>query len=137
VSDKFNNKDRRRVVTVLQDEIGSKFTRVGSRQRYLKDELDNRYVVLGGIEGWHEIPDHVVEDIKSYAQNSYLVIAIKKKSTLKIFRGSMEPFLKALNQLHRNVKGHYQFNIDEHAEYLKVREAPSVTLNFLKEVRYS
>ena len=137
MSDKFDNKDRGRVVTVLEDEIGSKLTQVGSRQKYFKDELDNRYVVLGGIGDWHGIPDDVVDDIKSCAQNSYLVIAIKKQSTLKIFRGSMEPFLKALNQLPRTVKDHYTFNIDERADYLKVREAPSVSLDFLKEVRYS
>ncbi len=134
---KFDNTDRRHVVEEIERHIASKLSRPGRRHIYLEDESGNRYVVLGGIDDWHGIPDDVIEAVEQHHPHSYLAIAIKNRNSLKIYYGAIEPLLKSLKNLNRPGDNKYTFHVDEHRDHLVIREAHSVTLDFLSEILHS
>lgn len=134
---KFDNTDRRHVVDILAEHVGSRLSRVGSRHIYLKDESNNRYVVLGGTDDWHGIPDDIIEDIEENHRDSNLVVAVKNRTSLRIYWGEIEPLLRSLGNLPRPGNNKYTFHVDERHTHLSIREARDVTLEFLKEVPHS
>jgi|GEM_PF-4844516 len=134
---KFDNIDRQHVVDEIQKHIGSKLSHTTRRHIYLKDDEGKTYVVLGGIDDWHGIPDEVIDDIEKNCSESFLSITLKKRKTLKIYFGTMEPFMKVLGQLDRIGNDKYTFHVDEGNDLLVIREARSVTLDLLTEVLHS
>ncbi|MBV1930794.1 MAG: hypothetical protein KUG71_03680, partial [Porticoccaceae bacterium] len=134
---KFDNTDRRHVVEEIERHVGEKLSRVGRRHIYLSDKSDNRYIVLGGIDDWHGIPDDVIEDIEQHKSQAYLAIAIKNQKSLKIYFGEMEPLLNSLKYLDRPGNDKYTFHVNERKDHLIIREANSVSLDFLVEIPHS
>ena len=134
---KFDNTDRRHVVEILEKELGSRLLRVGRRHIYLKSEAGDRYVVLGGTDDWHGIPDDVMDDVEQNYPQSNLVVAVKNRSSLKIYWGEISPLLKFLGDLDRPGNNKYTFHVDERHTHLSIREVRDVTLEFLKEVPHS
>ena len=61
---RFDNIDRKHVIATLERSFGSRLEKVGKRDIYLKNSADVRFVVLGGNEDWHGIPDDVIEDVE-------------------------------------------------------------------------
>lgn len=133
---KFDNIDRQFVVEFIEKVFESKLKKVTNRHIYLKNSNDSYFVVLGGIEDWHGIPDDVVESIESKA-NKYLIIALRKETSLKVYFGNMSNFLDKRDCYKRPGNNKYTFNIDEYVDYARIRQTPSVKLELLWEVPYS
>ena len=81
---RFDNIDRQHMITEIEKKFKSKLSKVDKRKIYLKNSQNIHFVVLGGNEDWHGIPDNVIEDIES-VDEKYLVIAIKQIESLKIY----------------------------------------------------
>jgi hypothetical protein len=133
---KFDKLDRQYVIEEVERIFDTKLTRVGRRRIYLKSTQSARFIVLGGIEDWHGIPDDVIEDIESF-DDIHLVLAIKKQETIKIYHCDMTVFLENLEKLNRPGNDKFAFNIDEYREYARIRKATAVTLDLLVEINYT
>jgi len=133
---RFDNTDRKHVVSTLENLFGSQLHRVGDRHIYLRNSDDVRFVVLGGNEDWHGIPDEVIEDIRS-AREKHLIIAIKKRDSIIIYETEMTELLAQTGLLNRPGGNKYSFNIDERPWCVRIRQAPAVTLKLLTEIDYT
>ena len=54
-SPKFDEQDRSKVISEIEEYFNTRLSRVGSRRKYLKDENGKSYWVFGGYEDWHGI----------------------------------------------------------------------------------
>jgi hypothetical protein len=50
---KFDEQDRRKVISEVEVHFNTKLSSVGSRPKYLEDKNGKSYWVLGGYEDWH------------------------------------------------------------------------------------
>ncbi len=85
MSRKFDSQDRKTVISDVNKHLGVKLTNIGRRQKYLKDEYDKRYWVLGGYDYWHGIPSEMMESEVQAKDNATLIIAVRKKTGIDIF----------------------------------------------------
>jgi hypothetical protein len=134
---KFDNIDRKKVVDIISTYLGSPLSKIGKRHIYMKDESNMRYVIIGGTGNWHGIPIEVIEDIKKYNSDAYLVIAIKIHDSLSIFWGSISPLIEHLNSLPRLVNDRYSMHFERNQNSLSIKEVASCRLSLLKEVKHS
>ena len=137
MSRKFDSQDRKTVISDVNKHLGVKLTNIGRRQKYLKDEYDKRYWVLGGYDYWHGIPSEMMESEVQAKDNATLIIAVRKKTGIDIFIGSVGPFVSGRNFLSRNAKGDYQFHLEERGWELFPKELPGTKLILLSTVDYS
>jgi uncharacterized protein YlxP (DUF503 family) len=124
---KFDENCRRRVIRELQRHFLVDLRKVGHLQNYLVDNKDVRYIVLGGVDSWHEIPHSIFRDEESAAGDTVLVIATLDGNILDIFVGPFRPMLEHRDRLSVD-KDHYVFHLHRFTTRLLVREIPSLEL---------
>jgi hypothetical protein len=74
---KFDEYDRREVISKLENCLQVKLSPIGRRHKYLRDTNGRRYCILGGCGDWHGIPEEIVKEEENLGGDSVLVIAIK------------------------------------------------------------
>ncbi len=134
--EKFDNIDRKHVINEVERIFSLPLSRVGRRHIYFKNEKDARFVILGGNENWHGIPDDVITDILK-ATEKYLIIGLKKRNSIRVYYCDITNLLTQLKLLNRPGNDKYTFNIDEHGTWATIRQVQSVKLNLLAEIQYT
>jgi hypothetical protein len=142
MKNKFDDQDRQRVVSALEEQIGSKLQKVGKRKIYLQDDDGHRFWVFGGVGLWHGIPkdmmDSEVEEIDNRAHQNLetsLIVALKKTSSIEVFRGPSMDFIKGRSLLGER-KNQYHFNCENQNGGLQIREIASVRLSHILQIEW-
>jgi hypothetical protein len=123
----FDEKCRRRVVRELQRHFRVDLKKIGRLRKYLVDNKGVRYIVLGGVEYWHGIPQSIFRDEESAAGETVLVIATLDGNSLDIFVGPFRPMLEHRGRL-SVYEDHYVFHLHRFTTRLLLREIPSLEL---------
>lgn len=130
---KFDETDRRAVTDALCKQLGVVLTPVGHRHKWLKDEAQRSYWVIGGYEDWHGIPNEMMDAEAASSTAGILVIAIRHSQSIQIYVGPLSPLVEARNVLKRARKtsGDYQFTYTKRGRCLVIDQAPHVVLSGL------
>jgi hypothetical protein len=133
---KFDETDRRQVITAIEEHYKIRLTPVGNRRKHLHDEQGRTYWVLGGYENWHGISAEMMEaDEKLYADGT-LVIAVKKLGKIDLYIGPLLPLIKSKRTLSHTENGAYQFNIQIQGDKLTIKEVQKYNLVRFGTTRY-
>lgn len=108
---KFDDKDRKKVIQEIEQSLGIRLKRIGNFKKYLNGSDGNKYCVVGGYGGWHGLPGKVLEPISSREADRILVVARILKDRVELFRASMKPLIKYKSELTKASKGEYQFDL--------------------------
>jgi len=134
---KFDEYDRKKVITELEKSFHVKLSPIGRRRKYLRDATGRRYCVFGGYEDWHGIPEEIVEEEENLGGDSVLVIAKKYKQTIDIYYGTLKELIEGKDRLAFTKDRQYEFNIRIQGARLFIREIPGFSLKKLGEATYS
>jgi hypothetical protein len=136
-SPKFDEHDRRKVISEVEDHFSVHLSPVGTRRKFLEDGNGKTFWVLGGYEDWHGIPPEMLEEEERRSTNGVLVVAKRYKSRIDVYSGPLEPLIKNKELLSHAKKGDYQFNINIRGNHLFIKEIPDLSLAVLGESQYS
>ena len=125
---KFSNLDRKPVIGLIQKHYSVKLDKVGSYDKWRRDQTGRTWWILGGIEGWHGIAEEMMEDEKQAQLEGKLVIALKKLSSIEVFVGSLSRLVSSSGKLSRNEDGAYLFNVKMQGGLMRCDRAPDVVL---------
>lgn len=134
---KFDEHDRKKVITEVENEFGVKLSPVGNRRKYLKDVSGKTYWIFGGYEDWHGIPPDMMEAEEKCSDEGILVVAKRNKSTIDIFCGPLRQLINHKRELSHTTKGDFQFNIRIKGSRLYIKEIADLTLSKLGAAAYS
>lgn len=141
VVQKFNSRDRARVVALLEDRYVSQLKPTHGLQKYFVDENNRRYLILGAIGDWHGIPARVVAIERAIAQadlqaadRGILIIARKLKDRIRLFRGGLKEFVACSDRFVRTQTGEYHIDTTEIGKKLTVVQAPRYVLDHLVDI---
>ena len=134
---KFDEQDRRKVISDIERHFGIALSRIGNRRKALCDESGKTYWVLGGYDDWHGIPADMMNEEESRDSNGMLIIARRFKSRIDVFAGELKPLIVGKSHLSHTAKGDYQFNIRVRGNHLFIREIPDYALQKLGSADYS
>jgi hypothetical protein len=123
----FDENCERRVVRELQRHFRVDLRKIGRLRKYLVDNKGVRYIVLGGADYWHGIPQSVFQDEETAAGDTVLVIATLDGDGLDVFAGPFRPMLDHKDRL-SVYENHYVFHLHRFATRLLLREIPSLEL---------
>jgi hypothetical protein len=110
--------------------------KIGSYRKYLRDQDGRRYIVLGGYEDWHGIPQKIFEAKKATPGDTTLVIGKRSKVHINIYSGSFLPLTDSKALLSKT-DDEYVFNLQTSTNGITVREVPNIQLRKLGEAQYS
>ena len=133
---KFDNHDRKRVVSEIQKIYDVTLRKVGRREKILKDESGKSYWVLGGTGDWHGIPKEMFVAEEKQHIEGLLIIAKRKVNSIDIFAGSLLSLLKNKNLL-TVTEGQYQFDISSKGDNIILKKAPDVRLRKISTIDYT
>ena len=136
-SPKFDEQDRKKVISEVENHYGVKLTRVGSRRKYLEDSTHRTFWVLGGYEDWHGIPPDMFEEEEKRNTNGVLVVAKRHTKSIDIYSGPLQTLINYKTKLSHTQKGDYQFNINIRGNHLFIKQIPSLSLTKLGEAPYT
>ena len=136
-SPKFDEHDRKKVISEVEEHYGVKLSRIGSRRKFLEDSNHRSFWVLGGYEDWHGIPPDMLEEEEKRNSNGVLVVAKRRANRINVFTGSLQTLITNKGKLSHTQKGDYQFNIHISGNHLFINEIPSLSLVKLGEAPYS
>ena len=125
---KFDSIDRERVIFFIQAEMGQRLKTVSPWQRVLRADDGTIYVIFGGYEVWHGISEDTLSFLESDSNEIFMVVAAMSARLMKIYLGSMSPFVEKGRILDCLGEGKRQFHVTEKDECLTVDEIPSVCL---------
>jgi len=134
---KFDEHDRKKVISEVEDHFGVQLSPVGSRRKFLESEDGKTFWVLGGYEDWHGIPPEMLEEEKCRSTNGVLIVAKRYKNRIDIFSGPLQPLIENKKKLSHTKKGDYQFNINIRGNHLFIKEIQDLSLAKLGEAQYS
>lgn len=133
---KFDNHDRQRVVSEIENHYQVKLHKVGSREKSLQDQTGKSYWILGGTGDWHGIPKEMFTLEEKQSVEGVLVIAKRKLHSIDIFVGSLSPLIKLKESLCQTEKD-YQFNVRTSGDAMNIKEAHDVRLKKISTIDYS
>lgn len=135
---KFDETDRRAVIDELRRRLGTKIKAVGRRRKWLRDEQERNYWVLGGYGEWHGIPEEMMDAEIAAPSGGSIVIATRHQSTIKLFIGPLAPLVEARDTLYRasHTTGDYQFTCKERGGHLEIEQARHVRLSELATIPF-
>ena len=107
-SPKFDEQDRKKVISEVEKHFDVHLSRVGSRRKFLEDSSHKTYWVIGGYEDWHGIPPDMFEQEEKRNSNGVLVIAKRHASRIDIFSGSLQSLIINKSKLSHTKKGDFQ-----------------------------
>lgn len=136
-SPKFDEQDRSKVISEIEEYFNTRLSRVGSRRKYLKDENGKSYWVFGGYEDWHGIPQDMFEEETRRATEGVLVVAKRFRNRIDIYSGPLQPIIDSRDTLSHTQTGDYQFNIYIRSNHLFIKEVAGLSLAKLGETPYS
>lgn len=134
---KFDEHDRKKVISEVEEHFGVQLSRVGSRRKFLESEGGKTFWVLGGYDDWHGIPPEMVDEEKCRNTNGVLVVAKRYNNRIDIFSGPLQPLIDNKGMLSHTKKGEYQFNINIRGNHLFIKEIQGLSLVKLGEAQYS
>jgi len=129
IEPKFDEVDRTEVIEWYERECGRRLKPIGTKKKYLIDQGDRRYCMLGVREDWqykeywHGI-DHEVIVNRHVWNDGTLIIAIRHKDGIDIYQGPLMPLI--LNK-HCLSEG-YTFHTIVKGESLIVKEIHGYSL---------
>ena len=135
-SQKFDENDRRKVISQVEDHFGVKLTTYGSRRKCLKDAQGRTFWVLGGYEDWHGIPSDMLKEEERQNSDGIIVIAKRHKNGIDLFWGNLRDIINNREKLSKTVKGDYQFNIKIRGNHLFIKETPGFSLSKIANTPY-
>lgn len=132
-SDKFDETDRRAVVSALEKQLNVRLKRVGNRRKWFRDEAGRNYWVLGGYGEWHGIPEEMMQDEVGASTSGLLVIATRQRAAIEIFIGSLSPLVQGRASLYRarETTNDYQFTLKKRGNRLAIDQIPAAGLDDL------
>lgn len=136
-SPKFDEQDRNKVISEVEDYYGVKLSRVGSRRKFLEDSNHRTFWVLGGYEDWHGIPLDMIEEEERRNSNGVLVIAKRRTNSINVYSGSLQTLINNKARLSHTKEDDYQFNINIRGNHLFIKEIPNFSLAKLGEAPYT
>lgn len=130
---RFDEIDRRAVIDSLSRQLGVRLTVVGRRRKWLKDEFQRHYWVIGGYGEWHGIPAEMMDAEVASPSGGILAIAMRLRQAIQIYVSPLAPFVDARSALNRARKttGDYQFTYTKRGIHLVIDQAPSIALSDL------
>ena len=128
---KFDETDRDKVISEIEQHFGTKLSRVGKRRKVLQDPSGKSYWVLGGYDDWHGITSDMIKEEQKRAIDGVLVVAKRHKTTIDIFAGPLKPLITNNHNLSQVQNGDYQFHISIRGNSLTIKEIPVLTLRRL------
>lgn len=134
---KFDEHDRKKVIAAVEKEFAIKLSPVGSRKKYLQDEVGKTYWIFGGYEDWHGIPPDMMEAEEKRTGEGVLIVAKRYKNNIDIFAGDLRQLIDHKRDLSKTVKGDYQFNIRIRGDRLFIKEVTGLTLKKLGAAAYT
>lgn len=134
---KFDETDREKVISEIENLFKVTLTRFGQRRKSLSDQNGKSYWVIGGYENWHGIPPDMLTEEKKRSTNGILVVAKRYTSKIDIFIGSLQQLVDNDSFLSHTQNGDFQFNIDIRGDRLLVKEIDGLTLTKLGASTYS
>jgi hypothetical protein len=136
-SPKFDEHDRKKVISEIEDHFGVHLSRLGSHRKYLEDEDGTTFWILGGYEDWHGISWEMLDEEEIRRSNGVLVVAKRYENRVDVFSGLLQPLIDNRGMLSHTQKGNYQFHINIRGNHLFLKEIPDLSLVKLGEVSYS
>lgn len=127
---KFDYLDRDEVIEWYKNSLGIKLTPIGTKEKYLTDQSDKRYCLLGAREDWHGIDKEIVDNEHDW-NDAVLIVATLHKDGIDIYQGPLSPLIQNKNRLtlSRGSGGyHYQFNTRVKGNNLCVDQIHSLSL---------
>lgn len=134
---KYDEYDRKRVIRDIEETLGVRLSRVGTRRKYLRDEVGVSYWVFGGYENWHGIPPDMMQAEAESDSDGVLVIAKRKKNEISIFSGPLRPLVNNQDGLAHTKRGDFQFNVRILGRHMFIAEVPDLVLTELGEASYT
>ena len=127
---RFDNFDRNIVIGEIQEHYGVRLQKVGRRPKWLNDESGRSWWVLGGRDGWHGIPEEMMEDATQAQVEGMLVIATKNLTSIEAFAGPLGGLVSARDKLSRasQTTGDYQFTVKVSGAHMRCEQDPNVVL---------
>lgn len=138
-STKFDNVDRNRVIKNVEDHYCVTLSKVGRRPKWLQDEAQINYWVIGGYGEWHGIPEEMMQAELKANDEGKLIVAIRKKASMDIFSGGVNPLVQNRRKLYRAKKttGDYQFTYKVRGNHLIIDQLPTYSLEKIATLEYS
>lgn len=137
VTGKFDKWDRERVIGAVQEHCCVRLRRVGRRDKWLRDNSNRNWWVLGGIADWHGIPQEMMADEKLARLEGVLVMAEKKLTRMEIFMGPLGQLLSSRNRLYPAASGGRQFTVKVRGDVMRCVQAPVVVLKRIASIPHS
>lgn len=134
---KFDEHDRKRVISEVEQYFNVNLSRVGSRRKYLEDKNGKSYWILGGYEDWHGIPPDMLLKEEQRSTDGTLVVAKRYIKKIDIFSGQLQPLILNKKKLSHTKLGDYQFNIQIKGNHLYIKELPDLVLTKLGESQFA
>jgi hypothetical protein len=137
ITKKFDELDRKKVITQVEAHFSVKLARVGTRKKYLQDQNNRTFWVFGGVEDWHGIPLDMMQAEERQKTDGILIIAKRNRSNIDIYWGSLQTLIENKRLLSHTQKGDFQFNLRERGAKLIIHEIPELSLCKLGDAAYS
>ncbi len=134
---KFDNLDRARVIQEIERLFDVKLSQFGFRPKEQVDANGKLFWVLGGYGDWHGLPADMLERARSSATVGRIVIAKRLKAKMRIYIGSIGPFVAEVDKLIKTKKGDYHFDQEIRHGNLRVKQLPNAKFELLSEVDIS
>lgn len=112
---KFEELDRKQVITAVEDHYGIKLRQVGRRPTWRRDESGKSWWVLGGSVEFHGISREMMEAEEQDPSGGMIVVACVRRmrnsadADMEVFAGPVEQLVKAKNKLSQSQTGDYKF----------------------------
>ena len=99
--DKFDETDRRAVVSAVEKQLNVRLKRVNRRRKWFRDEAGRNYWILGGYGEWHGIPDNMMQDEVGASSNGFIAVATRQRAAIEIHIGSLSSIVQGRASLYR------------------------------------
>lgn len=134
---KFDEDDRKHVISAIENHYGVRLNPIGRRRKYLRDESGRRYLVLGGYDHWHGIPRSIFRDEEGNPGDTLLVIGKRYRDDIDIYVGPFQPLLKNRARLPTTSSDQYVFNLKPVTHGFVIAEVPSLALSQIGGAKFT
>ena len=125
--DKFGEKERRMVVSEIENYFGVTLLRRRPWRKLFEDSEGSIWLVIGGYGRWHGIKKGVVDSVRQ----GHLIVARRMADEFIVYKGALRPVLDSIQSLHSHDSGDYSFNIRWVSGYAEIEELPGYRLEIV------
>jgi hypothetical protein len=134
---KFDEFDRKKVISEVETYFNVKLSRVGTRRKYLKDLTGRAYWIFGGVDDWHGIPLDMMQAEESRSIEGVLIIAKRNLNSIDIYFGALRTLIENKKALSHTKTGDFQFNLRSSGNKHFILEIPELVLTKIGDTPYS